>query len=151
MVYFTICNSFFFLGSSRLRNFKHLRACSAYLMHCTEQHFSCLTLMETEWLRLVIITERLKWFHLIFVSKRIHWLVINRYFLSDEFVEVIEKTILHKQIPFNMDSGFIKLYFAKDKKRLINYSEFSQFLHVGIFYYNYQLVRIWMQILLDLE
>ncbi|XP_043276553.1 calcium-binding mitochondrial carrier protein Aralar1 isoform X2 [Venturia canescens] len=47
----------------------------------------------------------------------------------DEFAEVMKKTILHQKMPFNMDSGFIKLYFGKDKKRLINYTEFSQFLH----------------------
>ena len=28
-----------------------------------------------------------------------------------------------------MDSSFIKLYFGKDKQRLISYAEFSQFLH----------------------
>ncbi|KAG7205157.1 hypothetical protein KM043_018253 [Ampulex compressa] len=47
----------------------------------------------------------------------------------DEFVEVMRKTVLHHRMPFNMESSFIKLYFGKDKKRLINYAEFSQFLH----------------------
>ncbi|CAL7942556.1 unnamed protein product [Xylocopa violacea] len=47
----------------------------------------------------------------------------------DEFVEVMRKTELHRRMPFNMDSSFIKLYFGKDKKRLISYAEFSQFLH----------------------
>ncbi|XP_063227587.1 calcium-binding mitochondrial carrier protein Aralar1 isoform X3 [Bacillus rossius redtenbacheri] len=47
----------------------------------------------------------------------------------DEFVEVMRKTALLQKIPFNMDSGFVQLYFGRDKKRLINYSEFSQFLH----------------------
>ncbi|XP_046491868.1 calcium-binding mitochondrial carrier protein Aralar1 isoform X4 [Neodiprion pinetum] len=47
----------------------------------------------------------------------------------DEFAEVMKKTVLHQKMPFNMDSGFIKLYFGNDKKRLINYVEFSQFLH----------------------
>lgn len=47
----------------------------------------------------------------------------------DEFVEVMRKTVLHQRMPFNMDSSFIKLYFGKDKKRLISYAEFSQFLH----------------------
>ncbi|XP_011862576.1 PREDICTED: calcium-binding mitochondrial carrier protein Aralar1 isoform X6 [Vollenhovia emeryi] len=47
----------------------------------------------------------------------------------DEFVEVMRKTVLHQKMPFNMDSSFIKLYFGKDKKRLISYAEFSQFLH----------------------
>ncbi|XP_011335783.1 calcium-binding mitochondrial carrier protein Aralar1 isoform X5 [Ooceraea biroi] len=47
----------------------------------------------------------------------------------DEFVEVMQKTELHQKMPFNMESSFIKLYFGKDKKRLISYAEFSQFLH----------------------
>ncbi|XP_036140109.1 calcium-binding mitochondrial carrier protein Aralar1 isoform X4 [Monomorium pharaonis] len=47
----------------------------------------------------------------------------------EEFVEVMRKTVLHQKMPFNMDSSFIKLYFGKDKKRLISYAEFSQFLH----------------------
>lgn len=46
-----------------------------------------------------------------------------------EFVEVMTKTELHMKIPFNMDSPFIQLYFGKDKKRLVSYNEFSQFLH----------------------
>ncbi|XP_053594783.1 calcium-binding mitochondrial carrier protein Aralar1 isoform X1 [Microplitis demolitor] len=47
----------------------------------------------------------------------------------DEFAEVMKKTELHSKMPFNMDSSFIKLYFGKDRKRLITYGEFSQFLH----------------------
>ncbi|PSN30622.1 Calcium-binding mitochondrial carrier protein Aralar1 [Blattella germanica] len=47
----------------------------------------------------------------------------------DEFAEVMRKTILHQKIPFDMNGGFVKLYFGKDKKRAINYVEFSQFLH----------------------
>ncbi|XP_066999224.1 calcium-binding mitochondrial carrier protein Aralar1 isoform X3 [Anabrus simplex] len=47
----------------------------------------------------------------------------------DEFAEVMKRTILHEKIPFNMDGGFVQLYFGKEKKRLINYGEFSQFLH----------------------
>ncbi|XP_051160959.1 calcium-binding mitochondrial carrier protein Aralar1 isoform X3 [Leptopilina boulardi] len=47
----------------------------------------------------------------------------------EEFAEVMRKTVLHQKMPFNMDSSFIKLYFGKDKKRLISYAEFSQFLH----------------------
>ncbi|XP_044761097.1 calcium-binding mitochondrial carrier protein Aralar1 isoform X1 [Coccinella septempunctata] len=46
-----------------------------------------------------------------------------------EFVEVIQKTELHKRIPFNMDSPFLQLYFGKDKQRVVSYSEFGQFLH----------------------
>lgn len=41
----------------------------------------------------------------------------------------MKKTQLNKKLPFNMDGTFVKLYFGEDKKRLITYSEFSQFLH----------------------
>lgn len=47
----------------------------------------------------------------------------------EEFAEVMMKTELHQRMPFNMNSSFIKLYFGKDKQRLICYAEFSQFLH----------------------
>ncbi|KAL0832532.1 hypothetical protein ABMA28_000742 [Loxostege sticticalis] len=47
----------------------------------------------------------------------------------DEFAEVMRKTVLHKKLPFNMESTFVRLYFGKDKKRLVTYQEFSQFLH----------------------
>ncbi|XP_049886743.1 calcium-binding mitochondrial carrier protein Aralar1-like isoform X2 [Pectinophora gossypiella] len=47
----------------------------------------------------------------------------------DEFAEVMQKTALHKKLPFNMESTFIRLYFGKDRKRLVTYPEFSQFLH----------------------
>lgn len=47
----------------------------------------------------------------------------------DEFVDFMQKSELHKKIPFNMKSGFTDLYFGRDKKRSINYAEFSQFLH----------------------
>lgn len=47
-----------------------------------------------------------------------------------EFCEIIKETSLHKNIPFPLDSSdFVKLYFGKDKKRVITYAEFSQFLH----------------------
>ncbi|VVC40166.1 Hypothetical protein CINCED_3A016587 [Cinara cedri] len=47
----------------------------------------------------------------------------------DEFVSVIKKTELYLLIPFNLDSQFMKLYFGEKKNRIINYSEFAQFLH----------------------
>ncbi|KAJ8982317.1 hypothetical protein NQ317_006662 [Molorchus minor] len=46
-----------------------------------------------------------------------------------EFVEVMQKADLQKKIPFNMNSPFIELYFGRNKKRLVTYNEFSQFLH----------------------
>lgn len=50
-----------------------------------------------------------------------------------EFSEVLLHTELHERIPFDLNGGFIKLYFGNDKKRLIGYVEFSQFLHVSFF------------------
>jgi len=47
----------------------------------------------------------------------------------DEFLGILSKTTLHKKIPFNYECDFIKLYFGKEKDRVINYNEFSQFLH----------------------
>jgi len=48
----------------------------------------------------------------------------------DEFEEILAHTELHRRIPFDLNGGFIKLYFGKDKKRRVTYMEFSQFLHV---------------------
>nr|XP_045619991.1 calcium-binding mitochondrial carrier protein Aralar1-like [Procambarus clarkii] len=47
----------------------------------------------------------------------------------DEFVEVIKQTILHQKVPFDFDSEFVKMYFGKERKRVISYAEFCQFLH----------------------
>lgn len=52
---------------------------------------------------------------------------------SEEFVEVIKQTTLHQKVPFNFDSDFVRMYFGKERKRAINYNEFSQFLHVMYF------------------
>lgn len=57
--------------------------------------------------------------------------IVCNFHFADEFSEVIKKTTLHKRVPFDMDGGFIQLYFGKDKKRVISYAEFSQFLHVS--------------------
>jgi len=48
----------------------------------------------------------------------------------EEFQEIIQETSLHQKIPFPLESSdFVKLYFGKDKQRVITYAEFSQFLH----------------------
>ena len=48
----------------------------------------------------------------------------------DEFCEIIKNTSLHQNIPFPLESSdLVKLYFGKDKKRLVTYSEFSQLIH----------------------
>lgn len=49
-----------------------------------------------------------------------------------DFAKVIKKTELYRRMPFDIDNSlFMKLYFGNDKKRLINYTEFAQFLHVS--------------------
>ncbi|KAG7154858.1 Calcium-binding mitochondrial carrier protein Aralar1-like, partial [Homarus americanus] len=52
----------------------------------------------------------------------------------EEFVEVIKQTVLHQKVPFDFDSEFVKMYFGKERKRVINYVEFSQFLHLDAFH-----------------
>lgn len=52
-------------------------------------------------------------------------------FITEEFVEVIKQTTLHQKVPFNFDSEFVKMYFGRERKRAVNYVEFSQFLHVS--------------------
>ncbi|CAD5119751.1 DgyrCDS8346 [Dimorphilus gyrociliatus] len=47
----------------------------------------------------------------------------------DEFKDVISHTTIHKRIPFDFDSEFIRLHFGTDKKRNVSFSEFSQLLH----------------------
>ncbi|NXH67865.1 CMC1 protein, partial [Hydrobates tethys] len=42
--------------------------------------------------------------------------------------EIFEQTIIHLQIPFNWDCEFIRLHFGHNKKKHLNYSEFTQFL-----------------------
>ncbi|NXE13754.1 CMC1 protein, partial [Lophotis ruficrista] len=42
--------------------------------------------------------------------------------------EIFEQTIIHLQIPFNWDCEFIRLHFGHNRKKHLNYSEFTQFL-----------------------
>uniref|UniRef100_A0A8D0FFE3 Solute carrier family 25 member 12 n=1 Tax=Strix occidentalis caurina TaxID=311401 RepID=A0A8D0FFE3_STROC len=42
--------------------------------------------------------------------------------------EIFEQTITHLQIPFNWDCEFIRLHFGHNRKKHLNYSEFTQFL-----------------------
>lgn len=47
----------------------------------------------------------------------------------DEFEEIIKVTTLHKKIPFNFTSDFVRLHFGENHKRTVNFAEFSQVLH----------------------
>ncbi|XP_071603457.1 electrogenic aspartate/glutamate antiporter SLC25A12, mitochondrial isoform X1 [Heliangelus exortis] len=42
--------------------------------------------------------------------------------------EIFEQTTLHLQIPFNWDCEFIRLHFGHNRKKHLNYAEFTQFL-----------------------
>lgn len=42
---------------------------------------------------------------------------------------VIKRTDLFAKFPLKLDGGFVQRYFGREKKRAINYVEFSQFLH----------------------
>ncbi|XP_015724003.1 calcium-binding mitochondrial carrier protein Aralar1 isoform X4 [Coturnix japonica] len=42
--------------------------------------------------------------------------------------EVFEQTTVHHQIPFNWDCEFIRLHFGHNRKKHLNYTEFTQFL-----------------------
>ncbi|KAM7096447.1 electrogenic aspartate/glutamate antiporter SLC25A12, mitochondrial isoform 2-T3 [Ciconia maguari] len=42
--------------------------------------------------------------------------------------EIFEQSIIHLQIPFNWDCEFIRLHFGHNRKKHLNYSEFTQFL-----------------------
>ncbi|KAM4668177.1 electrogenic aspartate/glutamate antiporter SLC25A12, mitochondrial isoform 2-T10 [Amazona ochrocephala] len=42
--------------------------------------------------------------------------------------EIFEQTIIHLHIPFNWDCEFIRLHFGHNRKKHLNYSEFTQFL-----------------------
>ncbi|NXW02077.1 CMC1 protein, partial [Fregetta grallaria] len=46
--------------------------------------------------------------------------------------EIFEQTIIHLQIPFNWDCEFIRLHFGHNKKKHLNYSEFTQFLQIRL-------------------
>ncbi|XP_065696909.1 electrogenic aspartate/glutamate antiporter SLC25A12, mitochondrial [Patagioenas fasciata] len=42
--------------------------------------------------------------------------------------EIFEQSLIHLQIPFNWDCEFIRLHFGHNRKKHLNYSEFTQFL-----------------------
>lgn len=45
--------------------------------------------------------------------------------------EIFEQTLIHLQIPFNWDCEFIRLHFGHNRKKHLNYAEFTQFLQVS--------------------
>ncbi|KAM9307829.1 electrogenic aspartate/glutamate antiporter SLC25A13, mitochondrial [Gastrophryne carolinensis] len=46
----------------------------------------------------------------------------------EDVKQVFGQTTIHQRIPFNWNCEFIQLHFGKDRKRLLPYAEFTQFL-----------------------
>ncbi|XP_068091163.1 electrogenic aspartate/glutamate antiporter SLC25A13, mitochondrial isoform X2 [Hyperolius riggenbachi] len=46
----------------------------------------------------------------------------------EDVKQVFGQTTIHQRIPFNWDCEFIQLHFGKERKRLLPYAEFTQFL-----------------------
>ena len=53
---------------------------------------------------------------------------------TDEFENVLQHTELFAHLPFDFDSGFIRMQFGKDRSRPVTYTEFTQLLHVSWWY-----------------
>lgn len=47
----------------------------------------------------------------------------------DEFIRVIQNTLLHKVIPFDFDSEFMQLHFGRKMQRPVTYTELTEILH----------------------
>lgn len=56
-------------------------------------------------------------------------------FFAEDAKQVFGQTTIHQHIPFNWNSEFVQLHFGKDRKRHLNYAEFTQFLLVGLIQY----------------
>jgi len=50
--------------------------------------------------------------------------------VTDEFENVLRHTELFAHYPFDFESNFIRMQFGKDRSRPVNYTEFTQLLHV---------------------
>ncbi|XP_072532225.1 electrogenic aspartate/glutamate antiporter SLC25A13, mitochondrial [Salminus brasiliensis] len=46
----------------------------------------------------------------------------------EDVKQVFGQTTIHQHIPFNWDSEFVQLHFGKERKKRLNYGEFTQFL-----------------------
>lgn len=46
----------------------------------------------------------------------------------EDVKHVFSQTTIHQHIPFNWDSEFMQLHFGKERKKLLTYAEFTQFL-----------------------
>ena len=115
-------NPFLFTAWSLLKNFTTLREDYAFRTPSIGRRFNFLTRMAVGKFK---IFQKI----ILFISF-VLFLFFFRTVSFDEFREIVQETSLHKNIPFPLESSdFVKLYFGKDKSRVITYAEFSQFLH----------------------
>merc|ERR1712083_1109012 len=69
---------------------------------------------------------------MLFIGQLFNFLILMEaeQFVLKNFVKLFKKQLYIRKIPFPLESSdFVKLYFGKDKKRVVTYAEFSQFLH----------------------
>ena len=52
------------------------------------------------------------------------------FFTLENFKEVLSATTIHKTVPFDFNSSFVKQYFGQDRTACLDYFEFSQLLQV---------------------
>jgi len=52
--------------------------------------------------------------------------------ISEDVKQVFGQTTIHQHIPFNWNSDFVQLPFGTERKKHLNYGEFTQFLLVGM-------------------
>lgn len=50
--------------------------------------------------------------------------------VAENFKKILGVTSIHKRVPFDFESGFVKHYFGKDKDCQLDYHEFCQLLQV---------------------
>ena len=48
----------------------------------------------------------------------------------EEFESILKRTEVHSEFEFDFDTDFSRLYFGRDRKRHVTYSEFTQLLFV---------------------
>lgn len=49
---------------------------------------------------------------------------------AENVQDIFSQTTVHHHIPFNWNCEFIRLHFGHDRKKHLNYLEFTQFLQV---------------------
>lgn len=62
---------------------------------------------------------------------------------QENIKEIFGQTVVHHHIPFNWDCEFIRLHFGHNRKKHLNYSEFTQFLQVSCLFCQWKIVQHW--------